>query len=94
MTKHGLSAERLLGLRRVEGLQVSPCGSWMAVEVKRLSDDGAKYISDLWRVSVDPAGAARQRGADRPEPVGQQHRRQDRLDQGERGRGRVERGRV
>jgi len=58
MTSHGMTAEKLLSLRRVEALQASPCGSWVAVEVKRLSTDGSKYISDLWRVSMDPRGPA------------------------------------
>ncbi len=44
-------------LRRVTALAASPCGGWLAVQVQRLDVDGAKYVSDLWRVPTD-GGAA------------------------------------
>ncbi len=49
----GLSVERLTALGRVVSVAPSPCGTWLAVEVSRLDSEGACYISDLWRVSMD-----------------------------------------
>src|SRR5688572_28368262 len=43
----------MIRLGRVVELQLSPCGTWAAVVVQRLSADGGKYVSDLWRVPVD-----------------------------------------
>ncbi len=52
----GMTPERLVNLRRVQNIAPSPCGTWAAVEVQRLCAEGAKYLSDLWRVSVaDPS---------------------------------------
>lgn len=51
--------EQHIGLRRVVGLTASPCGSWLAVTVQRLDRDGAKYVSDIWKVPAD-GGAAMQ----------------------------------
>jgi dipeptidyl aminopeptidase/acylaminoacyl peptidase len=44
-------------LRRVSSIAASPDGTWLAVAVQRLDRDGAKYVSDLWRVPTD-GGAA------------------------------------
>lgn len=45
----------LVRLGRVRAAEPSPCGGWIAVEVARLDEDGARYISDLWRISAhDP----------------------------------------
>ena len=54
-----LSAERLIGLRRLEELCISPCGTWAALAVKRLSDDPEKseYVSDLWRIPLEGEGS-------------------------------------
>ncbi len=40
-------------LRRVTEIAASPCGTWLAVSVQRLDRDGAKYMSDLWKVPSD-----------------------------------------
>jgi dipeptidyl aminopeptidase/acylaminoacyl peptidase len=46
---------RLVRLSRVSSIRPAPDGTWAAVAVQRLDADGARYISDLWRVSlVDP----------------------------------------
>lgn len=48
-------AERLTRLGRVTATALSPDGTWLAVAVSRLDGDEARYVSDLWRVSVtDP----------------------------------------
>jgi dipeptidyl aminopeptidase/acylaminoacyl peptidase len=41
-----------VALRRVSAIAASPCGRWLAVQVQRLDLDGAKYVSDLWRVPI------------------------------------------
>jgi dipeptidyl aminopeptidase/acylaminoacyl peptidase len=46
-----------IALSRVETVAAAPDGSWLAVAVQRLARDGARYVSDLWRVPVD-SGAA------------------------------------
>lgn len=50
-------AERLIRLQRVAAVAPHPDGAWIAVQVERLSVDGARYVSDLWRVPLD-GGAA------------------------------------
>jgi dipeptidyl aminopeptidase/acylaminoacyl peptidase len=50
-------ATRLTQLGRVSGLDLSPDGSWLAVQVARLDRDQKKYVSDLWRVPTG-GGAA------------------------------------
>lgn len=50
-------AERLIRLHRVSTFAPAPCAQWAAVVVERLSDDEARYVSDLWRVPLD-GGAA------------------------------------
>ena len=49
--------EQHIALSRVSEIAASPCGSWLAVAVQRLDQDGAKYASDIWRVPTD-GGAA------------------------------------
>lgn len=51
------TVEQHVGLGRVTEVAASPCGSWLAVTVQRLDREGAKYLSDLWRVPTD-GGAA------------------------------------
>lgn len=52
------SVDRLIRLGRVTAVAPSPSGEWIAVAVSRLDPDEAKYVSDLWRVSlVDPSHA-------------------------------------
>jgi dipeptidyl aminopeptidase/acylaminoacyl peptidase len=48
---------QLIALGRVGKIAVAPAGDWVAVAVQRLDADGAKYVSDLWRVPLD-GGAA------------------------------------
>src|SRR5262245_4171967 len=45
-------------LRRVTALAASPCGRWLAVQAERLDLEGAKYVSDLWRVPADGSPAS------------------------------------
>src|SRR5262249_20635871 len=40
-------------LKRVSSIAASPDGRWLAVAVQRLDRDGAKYVSDIWRVPTD-----------------------------------------
>jgi dipeptidyl aminopeptidase/acylaminoacyl peptidase len=40
-------------LNRVSSIAGSPDGSWLAVAVQRLDRDGAKYVSDIWKVPAD-----------------------------------------
>ena len=51
------SVEDHIHLRRVSGTSPSPDGRWLAVAVQRLDLDGAKYVSDLWKLPTD-GGAA------------------------------------
>ncbi len=50
MTPPAFDAAALVGLRRVGAVAAAPDGTWLAVEVGRLDADGAKYVTDLWRV--------------------------------------------
>lgn len=47
------TVEDHIALRRVGAIAASPDGRWLAVAVQRLDADGAKYVSDLWRVPTD-----------------------------------------
>jgi dipeptidyl aminopeptidase/acylaminoacyl peptidase len=47
------TVEQHVALRRVAEIAASPCGTWLAVTAQRLDRDGAKYLSDLWRVPTD-----------------------------------------
>ena len=40
-------------LKRVSSIAASPDGGWLAVAVERLDRDGAKYVSDIWKVPTD-----------------------------------------
>ncbi len=51
------TVEQHIALKRVSGLAPSPDGRWLAVVVQRLDRDGAKYVSDLWKVPTDGAPA-------------------------------------
>src|SRR5258706_2157610 len=53
------SVEAHVALKRVAEVAASPCGTWLAVSVQRVDRDGAKYVSDLWKVPLD-GGAALQ----------------------------------
>ncbi len=47
------TVEQLVALKRVAAVAAAPDGSWLAVAVQRLDRDGAKYVSDLWKLPVD-----------------------------------------
>ncbi len=59
MTTPVWSAEKLVELTRVTAFAVSPCGTWAAVAASRLDADGAKYLSDLWKLPFDGSPAKR-----------------------------------
>ncbi len=42
----------LIELGRVSAVAAHPSGEWLAVEVARLDEHGAAYVSDLWRVPL------------------------------------------
>jgi dipeptidyl aminopeptidase/acylaminoacyl peptidase len=52
-----LDVDALIRLSRVGEIAESPDGSWLAVVVQRLSSDGSRYVSDLWRVPTDGSAA-------------------------------------
>ncbi|MGA2551658.1 MAG: prolyl oligopeptidase family serine peptidase [Burkholderiaceae bacterium] len=45
--------EQHIVLGRVSDLAASPCGTWLALVVQRLDQEGSKYVSDLWKVPLD-----------------------------------------
>jgi dipeptidyl aminopeptidase/acylaminoacyl peptidase len=47
------SVHEHIELKRVSSIAASTDGSWLAVAVQRLDRDGAKYVSDLWKVPTD-----------------------------------------
>ena len=53
------AVEEHVALKRVAEIAASPCGGWLAVSVQRVDREGAKYVSDLWKVPLD-GGAALQ----------------------------------
>jgi dipeptidyl aminopeptidase/acylaminoacyl peptidase len=53
MQKIPYTVEQHITLRRVSSVAPSPDGRWLAVGVQRLDRDGAKYVSDLWKVPCD-----------------------------------------
>ncbi len=57
MERPRFDAVRMTRLRRASEVEVSPCHTWMAVTVQRLADDESRYVSDLWRVSIDDPDA-------------------------------------
>src|SRR5205085_8213622 len=42
-----------IALKRVSDIAASRDGKWLAVSVQRLDLDGAKYVSDLWKVPTN-----------------------------------------
>ena len=51
------TVQQHIKLKRVSSFAASPDGAWLAVVVQRLDQDGAKYVSDLWRVPTDGSAA-------------------------------------
>ncbi len=51
------TVEQHIALKRVSSIAPSPDGTWLAVSVQRLDRDGAKYVSDLWKVPTDGSAA-------------------------------------
>lgn len=51
------TVQQHIALKRVSDVAASPDGTWLAVVVQRLDRDGAKYVSDLWKLPTD-GGAA------------------------------------
>jgi dipeptidyl aminopeptidase/acylaminoacyl peptidase len=49
------TVDQHIALKRVGAVAPSPDGTWLAVVVERLDREGAKYVSDLWRVPTDGA---------------------------------------
>jgi len=47
------TVEQHIALNRVGAIAASPDGTWLAVSVERLDRDGAKYVSDLWKLPTD-----------------------------------------
>jgi dipeptidyl aminopeptidase/acylaminoacyl peptidase len=47
------TVEQHVALKRVTSIAPSPDGSWLAVAVQRVDREGAKYVSDLWKVPTD-----------------------------------------
>ncbi len=47
------TSKQHIGLGRVSATALSPDGSWMAVQVQRLDQEGADYVGDLWKVPLD-----------------------------------------
>ena len=51
------TVEQHIALKRVSAIAPSPDGSWLAVAVQRLDREGAKYVSDIWKVPTDGSDA-------------------------------------
>jgi dipeptidyl aminopeptidase/acylaminoacyl peptidase len=51
------TTEQHIALKRVTSLVTAPDGSWLAVVVQRLDAEGARYVSDLWKVPTDGSPA-------------------------------------
>jgi len=51
------NVEQHISLKRVSALTASPDGRWLAAVVQRLDREGAKYVSDLWKVPTDGSAA-------------------------------------
>ena len=47
------TVQQHITLKRVSDIAASPDGKWLAVAVQRLDRDGAKYVSDLWKVPTN-----------------------------------------
>ena len=52
------SVTDLIKLKRVTGVAYAPCGTWAAVAVERLDQEGSRYAVDLWKVRLDGQGGA------------------------------------
>ena len=52
------NAQDHIKLKRVTSIAASPDGRWLAVAVQRLDRDGAKYVSDIWKVPTDGSTAS------------------------------------
>jgi len=63
-TTAAFDAAQLIALRRVGQIAIAPSGDWIAVAVQRLNADGAKYVTDLWRLPVDGGSAIQLTRAD------------------------------
>ena len=46
----GFDVRQFIRLGRVAAVAASPCGRWVAVQVDRLAQDGARFVGELWRV--------------------------------------------
>jgi dipeptidyl aminopeptidase/acylaminoacyl peptidase len=57
MTPDAYTVEQHVALKRVTSIAAAPDGRWLAVAVQRLDRDGAKVVSDLWRVPTDGSAA-------------------------------------
>jgi dipeptidyl aminopeptidase/acylaminoacyl peptidase len=57
MSTSPYTVEQHIALKRVSAIAPSPDGAWVAVAVQRLDRDGAKYVSDLWKVPTDGSAA-------------------------------------
>jgi len=57
MDKTRYTVEQHIALGRVSAIAPAPDGTWLAVAVQRLDRDGAKYVSDLWKLPTDGAPA-------------------------------------
>lgn len=51
------TVEQLTQLGRVVSVAPSPCGQWLAVEVARLDSSETRYLSNIWKVSLDRSHA-------------------------------------
>lgn len=47
------TVEQHIALKRVSAIAPSPDGTWLAVVAQRVDRDGAKYVSDIWKVPTD-----------------------------------------
>ncbi len=57
-TTTSFDATAMTRLSRVGAIAPSPCGGWLAVAVSRLDETDARYVSDLWRVSLSDVDRA------------------------------------
>ena len=53
MSEATYTVEQHIALKRVSAIASSPDGAWLAVALQRLDRDGAKYVSDIWKVPTD-----------------------------------------
>jgi dipeptidyl aminopeptidase/acylaminoacyl peptidase len=48
-----LDVDDLIALKRVQSVAASPCGTWAAVALERLDQDGSGYTVDIWKIALD-----------------------------------------